>query len=191
MYKLILGSKSPRRQELIRALGLPVEIRVQDLEENYPPNLAAAEVPEYLAKQKAKKLTDTLREDEILVCSDTVVILENKILGKPKSEEQAIEFLERLSGKTHTVISGVFLATTKKMHSFSCETSVEFYPLEKQTILHYVQSGAPLDKAGAYGIQDWIGQIGVKSIHGSYYNVMGLPLAELKLHLNEFFQAQI
>lgn len=184
--KIILGSKSPRRQELVKMLGYPCEIRTQDVEENYPKNINASEVPEFLAQLKAQPLLDCLRNGEVLITSDTIVVLDHQILGKPKDEVQAVAYLKKISGKTHQVISGVFMASPTKQISFSHTTAVTFYNLTQTDIESYVSKYKPLDKAGAYGIQEWIGQIGVKSISGSYLNVVGLPLADVKEKLSLF-----
>lgn len=184
--KIILGSKSPRRQELIYLLGYPVEIRIQEVEENYPLHLPVENVPEYLAQLKAEPLVNELNETELLLTSDTVVIFEGEILGKPKNSEQAKEYLNLLSGNTHLVITGVFMASKIKQLTFSHTTEVTFNALTQDDITKYISEENPLDKAGAYGIQDWIGQIGVKHIKGSYLNVVGLPLADVKERLIMF-----
>jgi len=184
--KIILGSKSPRRQELIKMLGLPYEIRVQDVEEVYPETIIISEVPEYLSKLKASPLIKDLKQGEALITSDTVVILEDTILGKPKDLAEAKEMLKSLSGKTHAVISGVAITTIDKQISFSHKTLVTFNQLTSEEIDSYVEECKPLDKAGAYGIQEWIGCIGVKKIEGSYLNVVGLPLADIRERLLEF-----
>ncbi|MFK7783786.1 MAG: Maf family nucleotide pyrophosphatase [Crocinitomicaceae bacterium] len=183
-FKLVLGSKSPRRQALIKELGFPVEIRTKEVEEIYPDHLASVEVPEYLAKLKATPLKESLAADEILVTSDTIVLLDGKVVGKPANENAAKQMLRQLSGNTHTVITGVCLTTQNEQHTFSSHTKVFFSELSEEEINHYVERFKPLDKAGSYGIQEWIGYIGVSKIEGCYYNVMGLPLHDLyrKLH---------
>lgn len=178
-FKLVLGSKSPRRQALIQELGFPVEIRIKEVEEIYPDDLPSEKVPEFLAKLKAAPLTDSLYDDEILVTSDTIVLLDGEVIGKPKNAAGAKEMLARLSGNTHTVISGVCLTSSKKQYSFSSDTKVFFDVLSSDEINHYVDTFQPMDKAGSYGIQEWIGYIGVSKIEGCYYNVMGLPLHDL------------
>lgn len=186
--KLVLGSKSPRRQTLIQELGFPVEIRIKEVEEIYPDDLPSHQVPEFLAKLKASPLKNTLSDEEILVTSDTIVLLDGEVVGKPADSDAAKEMLSRLSGNTHTVISGVCLTSNKKQHSFSSHTKVFFDTLSSEEINHYVDTFQPMDKAGSYGIQEWIGYIGVSKIEGCYYNVMGLPLhdlyRELKLEFN-------
>lgn len=176
---LILGSKSPRRQALIGELGYPVEIRVREVEEIYPDSLPPEKVPAYLAKLKAQALIPTLNENEILVTSDTVVILNGKVIEKPADRADAIAMIQSLSGTQHTVVSGVALHSTQKSHQFSTRTEVYFSPLTTEEIEYYVDTYKPFDKAGSYGIQEWIGYIGVQKIEGCYYNVMGLPLHDL------------
>ena len=178
-FKLVLGSKSPRRQALIQELGFPVEIRMKEVEEIYPDDLASEDVPEFLAKLKASPLKNGLKDDEILVTSDTIVLLDGEVVGKPVDSDGAKEMLARLSGNSHTVISGVCLTSNKKQHSFSSHTNVFFNDLSSEEINHYVDTFQPMDKAGSYGIQEWIGYIGVSKIEGCYYNVMGLPLHDL------------
>jgi septum formation protein len=185
--RLVLGSKSPRRHELIKALGLPVEIRLQDVEEIYPNTLPQKDVPEYLAKLKALPLLEGLKSNEVLSCSDTIVLLNDTILGTPKNVEEAMYFLNCLSGNTHYVITGVFMANAQLQKSFSHTTEVVFNPLSKEDIERYVFECKPFDKAGAYAIQEWIGQVGIKEIKGSYCNVVGLPLADIKEKLTLFY----
>lgn len=178
-FKLILGSKSPRRQALIKELGFPVEIRTKEVEEIYPEDLPSTDVPEYLAKLKAAPLKDSLSDGEILVTSDTIVLLDGQVVGKPANEEAAKDMLRKLSGSTHTVITGVCLTSQNTEDTFSSQTKVFFGELSEEEINHYVETFKPLDKAGSYGIQEWIGYIGVSKIEGCYYNVMGLPLHDL------------
>lgn len=184
-HKLILGSKSPRRQELIKGMGFEYEIRTLDTDESFPNSLLGTEVAGYLATQKADALLSSLKEEELLLTSDTVVIVDNEVLGKPLDEEEAIAMLTKLSGKTHQVITGVHLATTSQRHTFSVATEVVFHPLQPEEVIHYVQTYKPFDKAGSYGIQEWIGYIGIEKMNGSYYNVMGLPTAELWQQLKQ------
>lgn len=184
--KIILGSKSPRRQELVKHLGFPVEIRIQDVDEDYPATLALVDIPEYLAKLKAEPLLQDLKESELLLTSDTIVLLNDEVIGKPKDEADAINMLKKLSGNTHVVISGVALTSTKKQITFKSSTKVTFRELSSNEIEKYVAEYKPLDKAGAYGIQEWIGYIGVTSIEGSYLNVVGLPLAEVDIAIKQF-----
>lgn len=182
--RLLLASASPRRRELLRFLGAEVEnAPLIEVDETYPADLPAEQVPEYLSRLKAEPYRATLRPDEVLVTADTVVINHGKVVGKPHSEEEAVEMLRSLSGHAHRVVTGVTLTTTEGSHSFSEHTDVEFAPLTDDEIRTYVERFRPLDKAGAYGIQEWIGYIGVKGITGDYYNVMGLPLHALYTNL--------
>jgi septum formation protein len=178
-HKLILGSKSPRRQELIQGLGLPYEVRTLDTDESYPESLKPQQIASFLAEIKAKALLDTLKPNELLLTSDTVVITQDHVLGKPANKEAAKKMIATLSGKSHQVITGVHLATLEQSYTFDVTTEVTFLPLESWEIDYYVEKFNPLDKAGSYGIQEWIGYIGIEKMHGSYYNVMGLPTAEL------------
>lgn len=177
--KIVLASKSPRRQELIKQISSNLEIRIQDVAEIYDANLAPEKVPEYLAKLKADALFSTLKADEIIVSADTIVILENKILEKPRDLEHAKEMLRELSGKKHQVITGCCLMSSNKTILFSNTTAVYFKKLSPESISYYVNTFKPLDKAGSYGIQEWIGMIGIEKIDGCYYNVMGLPVSQL------------
>ncbi|GAA0875614.1 Maf-like protein [Wandonia haliotis] len=186
IQRLILGSKSPRRQELISSIGLPVEIRTQDVDETYPESLSAEEVPVFLAQKKAIPLIPTLSAGDVLVTSDTIVELHGEILGKPSDSEDAFRMLKKLSGNTHRVISGVTFSSVEKQHSFQRITTVSFRELSNDEITYYIDNYSPLDKAGAYGIQEWIGTIGVLSIEGSYLNVVGLPVADLIEELKTF-----
>ena len=184
-HNLILGSKSPRRQELIKGMGFMYEIRTLDTDESYPDSLLGADVAGYLATQKADALLPSLQENELLLTSDTVVIIEGEVLGKPVDEQEAIAMISKLSGKTHQVITGVHLATLQQRNTFSVTTEVVFHSLTTEEIAYYVQMYKPFDKAGSYGIQEWIGYIGIEKMNGSYYNVMGLPTAELWQQLRQ------
>jgi len=177
-HPLILASKSPRRQQLLRDAGFEFIILTVPVEEHYPADLAIPEIPVYLAKKKAEALM-TQVENYIILSADTIVTLESKVLGKPKSIKEAHEILNHLSGKTHTVYSGVCIAFEGQYHSFADATKVTFKNLRQSEIDYYVQHYAPMDKAGAYGIQEWIGLIGIEKINGSYFNVVGLPVARL------------
>lgn len=178
-HQLILGSKSPRRQELIKGLGFDYEIRTLDTDESYPETLKPHQIASFLAEIKAKALLGTLKKDELLLTSDTIVVTENKVLGKPTNTAEAKEMIKLLSGKTHEVITGVHLVTMESSFTFDVTTEVTFHFLEDWEIEYYVEKLRPLDKAGSYGIQEWIGYVGIEKMHGSYYNVMGLPTAEL------------
>lgn len=178
-HTLILGTKSPRRQELIQGLGFPYEVRTLDTDETYPESLKPSQIASFLAEIKAKALLDTLKPSELLLTSDTVVVTTDKILGKPTDKVSAKQMIASLSGKTHHVITGVHLATIDNSYTFDVTTEVTFLPLESWEIDYYVEKFNPLDKAGSYGIQEWIGIMGIEKMNGSYYNVMGLPTAEL------------
>ena len=186
--KIILGSGSPRRKELLAALGYNFEVRTKDTDESYPTTMSCEEVPTFLAKQKAAALLSELNEDELLICADTVVILNNQILGKPANKEEATKMLNLLSGKTHKVITGVFISDSKQEEIFSETTEVTFNTLTENQINYYIEKFHPFDKAGSYGIQEWIGFIGVFSISGTYANVMGLPTHQLFAILSNKFE---
>jgi septum formation protein len=173
--KIILGSNSPRRQELLRGLELDFEVRVHPIEEDIPTDLPAQYAAAYLSKLKADAFL-TLQENELLITADTVVIDGDKVLGKPMDEEEAFEMLKRLSGATHTVITAVTLKDKKYSITLEDEAKVTFRHLDQEEIRHYLKYYQPYDKAGAYGIQEWIGFVGVSSITGSYFTVMGFPL---------------
>jgi septum formation protein len=185
-FQLVLGSKSPRRQELLAGMGFDFEVRTKETEEDYPDTLPLKDVPVFLAEIKANALVDVLKKGEVLITSDTIVLLENEILGKPISPENAKEMLQKLAGKSHEVITGVHLKSLEKSVSFSVSTNVFFKSLTPEMIDFYVENYKPLDKAGAYGIQEWIGFVGIERIEGSYFNVVGLPVAELWDALNNF-----
>ncbi len=179
-----MASNSPRRRELLAGLGLSYEVRiVNGIDESYPAQMDAAEVPQYISQQKARAYT--LMDSELLITADTIVCLDNEILGKPKDDAEARLMLSKLSGRTHQVITGVTLTTTKWSHTFSCTSNVTFATLTNQEIDYYVQNYHPLDKAGSYGIQEWIGYIGVTKLEGSYFNVMGLPVQRLYTELKK------
>lgn len=182
----MLGSKSPRRSELLRLAGIPFELRCGDVEEIYPETLPLKEVPEYLARLKAEPLLSGLAPDELLLTADTIVLLEGEIIGKPIDAEDADRMLHRLSGKTHEVISGVCLSNSSGSHSFSCLTKVHFRELRDEWITAYIRECNPLDKAGSYAIQEWIGLAGIERIEGDYSNVVGLPVQALIRALSQF-----
>lgn len=185
-YRLILASASPRRRELLAACDLEFTLAEKfECEECYPADLAADKVAEYLSQLKSNAYPHALGEKDILLTADTVVILGDKILGKPHSEEEAVEMISSLSGATHKVVTGVTLRTAKQTISFSAESLVSFRTLEAEEVRYYVKKYRPLDKAGAYGIQEWIGYIGIEGIEGSFYNVMGLPVQRLYATLKE------
>lgn len=185
-YKIILASGSPRRKDLLSGLGLDYEIRLlPGIDESFPESLVGEDIPLYIANEKADAYLPSLQEKELLITADTIVWLDGSVLGKPSDKGQAIEMLQRLSGKKHQVITGVCLTTTEFRHSFATVTEVTFDTLTDDEIRYYVENYLPLDKAGAYGIQEWIGFIGVKSINGSYFNVMGLPIQRLYKELSK------
>ncbi|MCH5217127.1 MAG: septum formation protein Maf [Muribaculaceae bacterium] len=184
---LYLASKSPRRRELLKMLDVPFEIvEGREVEENFPADLPAEEVPTFLSRLKATAYLPDLKEGDILITADTIVLLEGEIIGKPRTLDDARAMLHKLSGKTHKVITGVSLTSIKKSATFSVVTDVEFASLSYDDIDYYVSSYRPLDKAGAYGIQEWIGAVGVAGIRGSFYNVMGLPVHRLHKELQAF-----
>ena len=184
-YNIILASNSPRRRELLAGLDVDYEVRVlKDIDETYPDSLPVADIPTYISRAKAAAYT--IADNELLLTADTVVVLGNEVMGKPVDDADAKRMLRELSGKTHQVITGVCLTTTKKQHSFSVTTDVTFKELSDDEIDYYVSNYHPLDKAGAYGIQEWIGYIGVTSLQGSYFNVMGLPVQRIYEALADF-----
>jgi len=187
-YKLILASNSPRRKELLAGLGVPFEVRVlQDIDEHYPENLPVNEVARYIAKEKADAYRRIVASDELIITADTVVIVGDEILGKPIDEADAVRMLKLLSGRTHQVTTGVCLLTAEKERCFDVTTDVTFKPLTDEEIHYYVNRYRPFDKAGAYGIQEWIGYIGVTGLNGSYYNVMGLPVQRIYQELTKHY----
>lgn len=184
-YQVILASKSPRRKDLLTALGVDFKVKEQtNQDESYPETLQGAEIVEFLAKQKSSSFET--KENELIISADTIVCVENKVLGKPNNEYEAKEMLKLLSGKTHQVFTGVCLKTKEKQRVFSVTSSVTFSSLSDEEIDFYIKNFHPFDKAGAYGIQEWIGFIGIQSISGSYWNVMGLPLQRLYQELKKF-----
>ena len=188
-YRLILASASPRRRELLAACDLDFVLAEKfECEELYPADLAAEKVAEYLSQLKSNAYPHPLCEGDILLTADTVVILGDKILGKPHSKEEAVEMISSLSGATHKVVTGVTLRTLSQTISFSAESLVSFRTLDAEEVSYYVEKYRPMDKAGAYGIQEWIGYIGIEGIEGSFYNVMGLPVQRLYSALKELIQ---
>lgn len=178
-YKLILASASPRRQQLMKDAGFTFEVRLKNVEEKYPQELHLENVPEYLSKVKASAFREELKADEVLITADTVVCIHDRILGKPADRKEAISMLQELSGNRHLVVTGVSVTTRTEQLSFSSRTDVFFKHLSNEEIEFYVDTYKPFDKAGAYGIQEWIGYIGIERIEGSFYNVMGLPIQRL------------
>ncbi len=184
-YKVVLASNSPRRRELLSGLGINYEVRtLPGIEEAYPDTLEQEEIPLYIARGKAAAYKLSMQANEQIITADTIVWLDGAVLGKPEDEEDACRMLRALSGKTHRVITGVCLTTSAFQKCFSTVTDVTFSELTDEEIRYYVERYSPMDKAGAYGIQEWIGFVGVKSINGSYFNVMGLPIQRLYKELS-------
>ena len=186
-YKIILASNSPRRKELLAGIDVPFEVRVMDgIDESYPDTLPIHDIAEYIAKKKATAYRETMAGDELVITADTIVVLGSKVMGKPHDANEASSMLRQLSGQTHQVITGVTLTTKERQMSFSVETDVTFKNLSDEEIDYYVTHYRPFDKAGAYGIQEWIGHIGVTGMSGSYFNVMGLPVQRIYEALKTF-----
>ncbi len=184
--KIILASASPRRKELMTGLDIPFEIRVKECDESYPDTLEKEKVAIYLAKKKSKPYINDLKENEILITSDTTVFKEGVIYNKPKDELEAITMLKALSGQYHEVITGVCIRSLEKEVSFDSRSIVKFKVLEEDEILYYVKKYNPFDKAGSYGIQEWLGYIAIERIEGSYFNIMGLPVHRIYEELKKF-----
>jgi septum formation protein len=182
-YKIILASGSPRRQQFFKELDTDFEIRLKDIEEIYPENLQGVEITNFLSKLKANAFEGEIAENEILITSDTIVWFENKALGKPKDYEDAFQMLKSMSGKTHEVITSVCFKTIQKTETIFEVTKVTFNQLSDEAIRYYIDHYKPFDKAGAYGIQEWIGLIGIAKIDGSYTNVVGLPTDKVYTYL--------
>lgn len=179
-YKVILASNSPRRKELLAGLGVDYEVRtLPDVDESYPDTLQGGDIPLYIAREKAAAYRGLMQPDELMITADTIVWLEGRVLGKPRDRDDALQMLRSLSGCTHEVYTGVCLTTTGWQRSFSAQTEVRFARLTEEEIAWYVDRYCPLDKAGAYGVQEWIGFVGVEYISGSYFNIMGLPVQRL------------
>lgn len=186
-YKVVLASQSPRRKALLRELGIRFETRlIDDLDESFPDSLCGPDIPLYLAKHKASAYRDNLATNELLITADTVVLLDEHVLNKPSGADEAIEMLTRLSGRKHQVATGVCLTTHNKQQAFVDVADVYFNPLTTEEIQYYVSTFKPFDKAGAYGVQEWIGYVGIQRVEGSYFNVMGLPVHRLYAELNAF-----
>ena len=186
--KIILASNSPRRQEILAGIDVDFEVVVYpDIDESYPSDLPALDVAEFIARKKSEPYLPLVGERRVVLTADTVVIVDDDILGKPRTLDEARTMLRRLSGRSHIVVTGVTLASQRGQRSFSVRTDVRFRSLTDAEIDYYVDHYRPLDKAGAYGIQEWVGYIGIEGISGSYYNVMGLPIqrivAELKAYM--------
>ena len=186
-YKVILASNSPRRKELLGGLGIPFEVRtLSGIDESYPDTLQGEEIPIHISDKKAHAYRETMGDDELIITADTIVYDNGKVLGKPRNREEAIAMLRELSGHAHEVITGVSIVTKQKTTQFASTSKVFFAPLTDEEITYYVDNYRPFDKAGAYGIQEWIGFVAVTRIEGSYFNVMGLPIQRLYSELKKF-----
>lgn len=186
-YHLILASQSPRRQQLLSEAGLEYELSPRfECEEIFPNDLPASEVAEYLSRLKSEAYPQVLADGDILLTADTVVVAEEKILGKPADKDDAFAMLRMLSGREHEVITGVTLRSTKQTKSFSAHSKVRFRQLSDEEIAYYIETYSPMDKAGSYGIQEWIGYVGIEGIEGSFFNVMGLPIQRVWCELEKF-----
>ncbi|WP_374164685.1 Maf family nucleotide pyrophosphatase [Arcticibacter sp. MXS-1] len=188
---IILASKSPRRQELLNLMSIDFRVVLKEVDESFPAGLGLAETALFIAEKKARAFDESIKPGEIVVTADTIVCIERNILGKPENEEHAFEMLSMLSGKKHEVITGVALFTSERLHSFYEVTEVYFRPLTSEQIRYYIRQYEPFDKAGAYGIQDWIGLVGIERISGSYTNVVGLPTERLYRELQSFMNAAL
>ena len=185
-YKIILASQSPRRRRLLRELGINFDIVIREYEEVYPDGLTGEDIARYVASNKAASFKSTISDNEIVITADTIVWCNNQVLGKPKNREDAISILKEISGNTHEVITGVSLLSKSKELTFSESTKVTFETLSEEEICYYIDKYEPYDKAGAYGIQEWIGIIACSHIEGSYFNVVGLPVHRLYRELQKF-----
>jgi len=185
-YNIVLASQSPRRHELLRGLNIPFDVEEIDVEESYPIQLVGVDIPMYLAEKKADAYTDKMQENTLLITADTIVWHEGTVFGKPTDKEDATRMLKALSGKTHQVITGVCISTLMKRKIFHVISEVRFARLNPDEIEYYLLNFQPYDKAGAYGVQEWIGYIGVEYIEGSYFNVMGLPVQRLYTELKRW-----
>jgi septum formation protein len=185
-YHYILASKSPRRQQLLRSLGIDFEVKIKEVDETYPEELSMEEIPVYLARKKAGSFKGKLKANELLITADTIVCYQGRVLGKPQDNEEAKQMLLMLSGHEHQVISGVCLTSIAKQTVFYAISNVQFKQLTSPEIEYYISNFKPFDKAGAYGIQEWIGTIGITHIEGSFYNVMGLPIQKLYEEIQKF-----
>ena len=179
-YSIILASNSPRRRELLQKTGLPFSVKVIDgINECYPQELDVAEIPQFISRTKAEAYNTSITDNQLVITADTIVALDKQVLGKPHSRKEAINMLESLSGRTHLVITGVTVMTKRNIHTFASESRVTFAQLQPDEIQWYIDTFKPFDKAGSYGIQEWIGMIGISHIEGSFFNVMGLPVHKL------------
>lgn len=184
--KIVLASKSPRRKQLLESIDIPYEVRTLDVPEDFPPALQAGEIPLFLSKLKASAFKDSMAENEIIITADTVVWINGHVLNKPEDKDEAYAMISELSGAKHIVYTAVTIMSASKVTSFVDETEVEFRTLEPSEIEYYLEKYQPYDKAGAYGVQEFIGSIGIKSLKGSYFNVMGLPIHRVYEILKEY-----
>lgn len=185
-YKIVLASNSPRRKELLSGLGVDYVVKtLSDVDETYPQGLNEEDIAKHIARGKAEAYREVMNDDELVITADTIVWLEGTVMGKPKDEEDAREMLRRLSGRTHQVVTGVCLTTTSMQKTFATVTDVTFSNLTEEEIDYYVTRYRPMDKAGSYGVQEWIGFVGVENLSGSYFNVMGLPIQRLYTELKK------
>lgn len=185
-YKVILASASPRRHELLRGLDVEFTVkRLPDVEETYPAELQAGDVPLFLSKKKADAYRPIMGDDELVITADTIVWLDGKVLGKPADVDEARRMLHNMSGKRHAVFTGVTITTKSEQRSFVAQSNVTFAVLSDEEVEYYIEKYKPMDKAGAYGAQEWIGYIGMENIEGSYFNVMGLPVQRLYCELKK------
>jgi septum formation protein len=189
-YDIILASGSPRRKAFLESLNIPFSIQSFSVDESFPPSLKGKEISEFIVKQKNAPFVDIVQDRQLVITADTIVWCENRYLGKPKNNEEAKQMLTFLSGKSHQVITSVGFLTAQKFELITETTEVYFKDLTAQEIDHYIEKESPLDKAGAYGIQDWIGSVGIIKIEGSYTNVVGLPLAQVKEKISLIVQEE-
>ena len=186
-YKIVLASNSPRRKELLGGLGLPLEVRTkQGIDESYPEGLNGEQIALHISKKKAEAYKSDMADDELIITADTIVYVDGEVLGKPKDKEDARRMFKLMSGREHQVITGVCVVAKEKTMQFASVTDVTFTQLEDEEIDYYINNYKPYDKAGAYGIQEWIGYVGITGIRGSYFNVVGLPVQRLYTALKQF-----
>lgn len=185
-YRILLASKSPRRKELLSGLNISFEVATLDVEELFPENLPMEEIPVYLAKLKAEPFKTEIDDKTLVITADTIVWIDGEVLGKPLDHAHAVEMLRKLSGRKHTVVTGVCLTSKTKQAAFYSSTDVWFKELSAEEIEYYLSLYHPYDKAGSYGVQEWIGYIAIAKIEGSYFNVMGLPVQRLYEELRRF-----
>ncbi len=186
-YSVILASGSPRRKELLSSIGIDYKVRIiNGIDESYPENMKAEDIPQFISRKKAAAYRQDMSNGELIITADTVVAVDNKILGKPKDKTEAVKMLSLLSGRKHQVITGVTVMTSEREETFATVSNVSISKLSDEEIDYYIEKYKPYDKAGAYGIQEWIGMIGVTGIEGSFFNVMGLPVQRLYTLLKTF-----